>query len=405
MEKNKKTVFKSTVNELISDIEMLEHAFAVSFSGLFKSHSSAQKDYKAFWGKVKKNKIKKNHENYLILQELNKQLKITSSAINVIPISLFISLIVYFEKFCKDLMWDIYKVKPETFALKDKTITLGEALEKGVGLATELKAKKFIKDSVEDRLKFFDWFDQITQCEIKNDPLFKKVVEVSLRRNLFVHNNGKIDGMYLEALAGHQIKHKFKEGDIIEIDQKFIGYFIRACNYLRAMGVILTLCAWKKFKPYDCEDADQFLCTLNFDFLKKRNNAFVHILSEFSKNKLEANSKPLYVWMYRINLALALKQGGSLKEALKILDSTDWTGCDKIFTLAIYVIKKDYGNAKKLMTKIGKKSKVFGPMEDNYKTWPLFKDFITSKQFLLTYKSIFGKNFHLKASFTPKKVF
>jgi hypothetical protein len=88
-----------------------------------------------------------------------------------------------------------------------------------------------------------------------------------------------------------------------------------------------------------------------------------------------------------VNLAQAYKWAGKTDAARKIIDAEDWSACDSLFQLAVVVLRDDFKAAAGLMklVAIGKQLKA-----NDYRDWPLFKEFRKSQIFIDTYQSIYG---------------
>ena len=91
-----------------------------------------------------------------------------------------------------------------------------------------------------------------------------------------------------------------------------------------------------------------------------------------------------------INLAIAHKFSGDKGECERVLQEEDWSSCKDSFRLAVAVLQNQYDEAARVMNKIGSKGEV---TRTDYSSWPLFKDFRQSKEFLQAYRSLFGEEF------------
>ena len=92
-----------------------------------------------------------------------------------------------------------------------------------------------------------------------------------------------------------------------------------------------------------------------------------------------------------INLAIAFKFNGDDTACRQLLEKNDWSATIAEFKLAVAVLHDDFDKAGKWMKQIGKSGEILN--EDAYHTWPLFRDFRASPQFLAAYESVYGYQF------------
>ena len=116
------------------------------------------------------------------------------------------------------------------------------------------------------------------------------------------------------------------------------------------------------------------------------------MILHFATNTLKNTSSDNIRRINLINLCIAHKFSGDEKSCNSVLDSEDWTACGPQFRLAVAVLKDDFKNAVAIMDSIGKNGSV---SREDYSTWPLFKIFRKSKEFLATYRKLFGEEFVL----------
>ena len=89
-----------------------------------------------------------------------------------------------------------------------------------------------------------------------------------------------------------------------------------------------------------------------------------------------------------INKAQAYKWNGHNDICQNIINSTDWSACDYKFKLSMQVLLDDFENASETMKLIGTNGSI---KKSDYRTWPLFKEFVKIEIFLRTYEDIYGE--------------
>ena len=102
----------------------------------------------------------------------------------------------------------------------------------------------------------FDWLENKFGLKLRVDlkvwPVF---VEVTERRNLFVHSNGMVSHQYLEVCKRHG---SIPDPDIIpgKVLSVTRPYFDAAHECLFEVGVKLAQVLWRKVQPSDLEHSD-----------------------------------------------------------------------------------------------------------------------------------------------------
>ena len=73
----------------------------------------------------------------------------------------------------------------------------------------------------------------------------------------------------------------------------------------------------------------------------------------------------------------------------KLLNSIDWSSSSPEFLLAVQVLKGNYDEAELIMEGM----KGDRPNEDDFRVWPLFKEFRMSNNFKRAFKKIYKKDY------------
>lgn len=144
---------------------------------------------------------------------------------------------------------------------------------------------------------------------------------------------------------------------------------------------------WRKLLPYELSLADDHLYNLTYDALQYREWPWARTLARFhlSQRKL---SDDLQRRMVIINLAIALKFGKQPDEARAELARHDWSATLPEFRLAISVLENNFTRAAAQMVGIGKEGESI--KRHAYLTWPLFREFRASQEFLEAFERVYG---------------
>jgi len=261
--------------------------------------------------------------------------------------------------------------------------SLDEALQHLV----EKEIESIIRESHVDQLK---WMENKFKLPLRKGlsawPLF---IEITERRNLFVHCDGVVSSQYLTTCRSHKIKLEkgIKLGEVLTVKEE---YFESAVDCILEVGVKLGHVLWRKFSPNQLSDADKSLHQISYDLLVDEKYKLSKKLLQFATDTLKKHSSDSIRRMNLINLAIAHYYTGEKSMTSKILDTQDWSACEDKFKLAVAVLRNDYPTAEEYMKKIGKRGDV---TREHYSSWPLFRTFRESKEFLRTYKKLFGEEF------------
>lgn len=323
--------------------------------------------------------------------ELHKQIKNYGLALRIIPRSLIVSLISQYDAFLGELLKKIFLIRPEMLNASEKPLTLAQLVEFGsVENAKEFVLEKEVESVLrKSHAEQFQWMESKFDMPLrKNLDVWSRFVELTERRNLFVHTDGIISSQYLKACKEHGVSwsKEIEVGDDLDVTPE---YFSDAVNIMFEIGVKLAHVLWRKFKIEDLEEADDNLIEIAFEPLKAGNYALAKNLFTFGADTLKKHFNHENRRIFVVNKALAYKWGGEDKKARNIISAEDWSDTRDKFRLAEAVILEDYSKAYQIMREIGKNPKEI--RKDDYKTWPLFKAIRDEAEFQKTYEEIFGE--------------
>lgn len=353
------------------------------------------KDFNVFLkNSVKEIKTEKNEislavksDKFQLFRAIEKNLSISMLSKKIISESLFVSLISQYDAYLSELLRIIFEIKPEILNGSDKNITFSQLVKyKSIKKASSHFVEKEI-DMVlrKSHSEQFDYLEENLKLKLrKNLPIWETFVEITERRNLFVHCDGKISDQYIKNCNLQEDKN-FSIGKRLVVSPE---YFMSAYKCLYEISVKLTHTLWRKFIPNDLENADEKLNDICFDLINDKSYNLAETLLQFaSEQNKKSNDTNGSIFM--INLALSKHLSNKQDEARKILEEKDWSAYGNIFKLAVEIINKNYKKAYFLMKKIGKKGDI-GKIE--YKEWPLFEKIRKEKKFKKVYREIFKED-------------
>lgn len=256
---------------------------------------------------------------------------------NLLYVNSLISLLSSAEWFYSQLLHFFYDKNPAAAGIKKKTLTLEELKSFG----TVEDAEKYLIDSkIEGLLRssFVEWMDTLkTELNLGlgymvdfNDEL----IEIYQRRNLFVHNGGIVNSIYLS-----KVIEKYRQD--VEIDTRLTvdeEYLDNAINKIHVLFSLVACELWKKDDPSD-EGRSNFLMELNYVYLKRHEWAIAKLPNIFLKN--DAKQPTIPKTYAQLNCWLCEKRtddSGKLKKELEAIDFSDKT---IVIQLALSALKED----------------------------------------------------------------
>lgn len=310
------------------------------------------------------------------------------------PETFFCSLVHQYDAFLGRLLRVAFYVKPETLNASQKQITFSELMSFD---CLEAAREHLIEKEVESRIREshdeqFAGMESRFGLQLRKDlPIWPVFIEITERRNLFVHCDGVVSSQYVSVCSKHQFKlqEQVRAGYPLTVNKE---YFEQAVDCILEIGVKLGHVLWRKLQPNHLSEADNSLHLITYELLLAERYGLAKTLLQFATDTLKKHSSDSIRRMNLVNLAIAHYYLGEKSETIQLLDAHDWSACEDKFKLAVAVLRDDYQDAEKLMKKIGKKGEV---NKEAYSSWPLFKTFRESKEFFRTYRKLFGKDFFL----------
>ncbi len=332
---------------------------------------------------------------------LQKNAEIAATASDIIPNSLFVSMISQYDCFVGKLIRHIFEVKPQILNTSEKNLTFSKLIElNSIEEAKELIIEKEVEAVLrESHSAHFDWLEEKLKLELRKGlPAWQTFIEITERRNLFVHCNGVVSSQYLSTCK----KNKVSIGDDVRIGKELSvsrEYFESSFKCLYEISTKLTQVIWRKLIPLDLEKADQSLNDVCFELIKNGQYTLADNLLDFATQTLPRHYNEETKNVFIINQALSLKLGGNKDSAEKIITSKDWSATSNKFKIAKDALLDDFESVGRLMKIIGSNGEI---SKLSYKAWPLFLEFRKTSIFTDVYKEVFNEDY--TSLETPKKM-
>ena len=154
--------------------------------------------------------------------------KIANHSIEILPNSLFVSLISQFDAFLGKLIKQIFLTKPEILNSSEKNISFAKLSElKSFEEAKEYMIEKEIESVLrESHTDHFQWLENKLRITLRKDlDIWKDFIEITERRNLLVHNDGIVTSQYLLICRQNNVTFSSepKIGDQLNVDPEYFA--------------------------------------------------------------------------------------------------------------------------------------------------------------------------------------
>jgi hypothetical protein len=310
----------------------------------------------------------------------------------IIPRSLLVSAVSIFDAFIGSLVKACLQLQPGFLNASERSFTFSElnqfsTLDDVKEHVIEKEIESLLRSSHSEQFRWMESKFSLPLTKGLNSwPTFLELTE---RRNLFVHADGRVSSRYLQVCGSDNIyvQDGLAIGKQLEATPEYLE---KAHICLSEIGIKLAHVLWRKLRPNEIEEADKTLNQICYDYLVDEEYDLALIILNFATGTLKKWSNEDYRRMLIINLAIAYKWLNHDDKCLKTLDDEDWTASALKFRLAVAVLRDKFNEAAILMKEIGAQREV---KEESYRQWPLFKRFRETSLFLPTFRDVFGKEF------------
>lgn len=397
-----KPSFRRAIALFSSYIESLKNTFPLAIETIDTNYNRAKNNLNDFINSTSEIDTKSDNDKFQIkvspqqLGEfiaLNKEYLNFSIASSLLKRSFVVSLVSQFDAHLSRLIRTMFYAKPEKLNSSQKTLTFEELfnfsnLEAAKEYILEKEIETVLRKSHSDQ---FTWLEEKLGIKtLKKFPAWSTFIEITERRNLFVHCDGIISSQYMDVCKKNEVEidKDYQVGKKLEVDDE---YFNKACNCIFEVGIKLAHIMWRQLQPNEREESDTSINNICYDLIVNEEYSLANILLDFAlSDEIKKHSKEQVKLMFLLNKAQALKWSGQEAASKKVLDR-DWSAVGNEFKLAKSVLLNDFEEAKNIMLRIGNDKETIP--KNAYKQWPLFKEFRKSHEFLETYEKIYEESF------------
>jgi hypothetical protein len=399
-EEYKTKEFDVALSKFLNHIESLWTSLPVVLKTIEKAQQSSVAEHNEF---LKNNcQFLERENHYLVPAEhvrkntqLRKAIDNSTAAIKIIKRNFLVSLISQFDTYTSELIKAIFKVRPEIINNSEKQLTFSELSKfNNIHDAQDYIIEKEIETVLRDSyLEQFKWFERKLNLQLRKDlPIWETFIEITQRRNLFVHNDGIVSSQYLSVCKEHNVKldGKISIGTELKVGFK---YFDRAFKCLFEIGVKLNQVIRRNLVPDEIEQSDHSFLNISFELIQNRQFDLAKVLYDFSDKYIKKYSTEDLRLRILLNRAQTYKWLEKDEDCIQIVKSVDWSATGDLFKLASNILLDKFEEAAQIMRNIGDNNKVVD--KSCYKDWPIFKMFTRTEHFKNAYKEIYKTDFEI----------
>lgn len=328
---------------------------------------------------------------YLQFQRFVRRVHKAGLAMTLVPRGLLVALVSQFDAYVGGLIRQLFKMREEIITASERNLTLSELIQfKSIDDAKEYIVGKEIESVLrESHTEQFAWLEAKFNLPLRKDlPVWPTFIEVTERRNLFVHTNGIVSHQYLEVCRKHgcKIPADICLGQSLPLTRE---YFQAAYECLFEIGVKLGQVLWRKIQSSDMVKADSNLVFVTYNLIAEGRYQLARVLLDFATETLKTYSSETYRLTFIVNRAQAYKWSGEEGKCADILNGEDWSATSSKFKLACAVLRDAFKQATEIVKQIGREDPEL--TKNTYREWPLFKELRKLPEFGVLFENMFGE--------------
>lgn len=314
------------------------------------------------------------------------------SAQRLMPRNTIVAYICTYDAFLGKVLRYILTVNPAMLDDCEKPLTYSqlkkfESLEDAREFIIEREIDTVMRKSHRDHFSYLT--EKLGIPFTKGLNSWPDFVELTERRNLFVHCDGVVSNQYISNCRsnGCELPKNIKPGDRLGVSDKYV---FNSFNKLYEIGIKLAHVIWRKIQPDEISIIGGNLSNHTFELIcNEHYEPAISILEFFVDDKIKHHDNT-HKMMHIVNLAQCYKWNGQFEKCTNLLNRHDWSACEDKFKLANAVLREDWDGVRKYMKRLSfddEFNRVF------YKDWPLFKSLRNHEDFKEWYKEIYEEDF------------
>ncbi len=325
-------------------------------------------------------------------QKLLKEQGSSFDTVNIAISNIVVAIVSQYDAYLGELVRILFKISPSLLDVSNKQfpaeqIFSYESIDEFRNSLIEKELETVLRWS---HTKQIEWLEKKLGIPLTKDlKIYPSFVEITERRNLLVHANGRVSKQYISECKQHGVKEidKIREGCVLTCNS---DYAQMCYSVFFEMGIKLGLVLWHKLLPSESEKLYGFIDPVCFNLIReKKYDLALNLLDFMLTPSFKKDCPYAYKLVFTINKALIFQLKGDKQKASSIVTKLDCSAAEEIYRMAVYILQDDFDSALSSMRKIGKAS----TMRNAYREWPLFTSIRDSEEFKKIYKEIFEEEY------------
>ncbi|SIQ07532.1 hypothetical protein [Maribacter ulvicola] len=298
----------------------------------------------------------------------------TQAQIQLLYKNSLISLLSSVEWYFSQILHFHFDKYPDNAGINKKSLTLEDLKT----FETVRDAERYLVDQkIESILRgsFKDWV-----LVLKNDLNLKlkflnnyydDLTEIYQRRNLLVHNGGKVNSIYLSKISDSH-KSEFKIDDKLTVEKEYLE---NAIDQFHLIFILIASELWQKLEP-ESEYRGKYLMDLGYDYLVKNNWTVSKTANEFlmTDEKMPVASRTAA----QLNSWLCDKNKVGKEKALELYKDVDYSDKSLLFQVALNALKDEQEFCLKNFGQLLKSEDL---LPEDLMTFPIFEEIRQEEKF------------------------
>ena len=379
------------ISDYLNSLNSINETFLSNFELLKKTENNAKESLKDFIIQHEIGELDKISP--LQAREIKKRIKKVERAglaTVIFPESLLVSLVSQYDDLIGQLIQFICTINPGALNDSESKISYKELFEFN---DVESIKERIIQNKVETILrKSHD--EQLNDLQnlsgvrtLKKISFWSEFIEITQRRNLFVHCKGKVSDQYIQKCRESGINLLPNIGDKLIVDVK---YFNRAYIVFYVIGVLLSQVISRHLleKSKVLGEIDAILTHIIYETIEEEKYNLAIELSTFALAETTKHSCRLDEVYFVLNYAQAYKWLGNQEKCDEVLSTFDFSAMTSDILVAKYALEDNIHKVVEHMRKVGNNSRIM--TREAYVSWAIFKEVREKEEFKVAYKNIFG---------------
>lgn len=284
--------------------------------------------------------------------------------------STLIMLITYFEEFIASLLNRIFKTFPQKY-LDKQQVTYSDicncSIEEVEGRIIAREIDRKMRESYMEWFKLFgDHGIKMERCQMD----MKALREIYSRRNIIVHNSGRVNSIYLSEVPDSDAGI----GDMLHVDLEYLD------NAFTTIKTIVFCIMIEATKLLNKDKRSEYIeSVFNFAFEKLSNKEYCLCRKVFAEIEQRPEADAITKCMSKVNYWISENEMGNGEDIRSEIEAFDVSALNEQFALAKVTLLGDYDCAITIIENLFPNSIGMHELEN----WPLFINLRNSEQYLL----------------------